>query len=50
MPPQTVHLAGFGFMPMHVAKTFLARFFPVPLAPSQKAVRERLRDEHPDWT
>ena len=27
MPPQIVHLAGFGPMPAHVAKTFLASLF-----------------------
>ena len=52
MPPQIVHLAGFGPMPAHVAKTFLAilaRFSPIPAPPSQKVVRERLRDENPDF-
>ena len=50
MPPQTVHLAGIGSIPPHLAKTVLARLFPVwaPLL-SQKAVREGLADAHPDF-
>ena len=48
MPPQTAHLAGIGSIPPHLAKTVLARLFPVLSAPSQKAVRERLNDTHPE--
>ena len=29
MPPQTTHLAGIGSIPPHLAKTVLARLFPV---------------------
>ena len=49
MPPQTVHLAGIGSVPAYLAKTVLARLSPVPPVPSQKDVRERLRDVHPDF-
>ena len=50
MPPQTAHLAGIGEVPIDRLKTVLARLVPAwAPSPSQKAERERLRDEHPDF-
>ena len=53
MPPQIVCVAGIGSVPVDRLKPFLAvlaRLSSIPAAPSQKAVRERLRDAYPDFT
>ena len=49
MTTERAHLAGIGDVHPDHLKTVLARLFPVPSAPSQKAVRERLDDAHPDF-
>lgn len=49
MTPLTMYAAGIGHLRADQLKAVLDRFFPVPSAPSQKAVRERLNDTHPDF-
>ena len=51
MLPQTVYLAGIGDVPVGEVRAILARLVPAwAPSPSQKEVRERLRDEHPDFS
>ncbi len=49
MTNQVIRIGGISHVDPEILKAVLPRFFPVAEEPSQKVVRERLRDEHPDY-